>query len=416
MTLPPPISTVGEFLRCLEPMTRAAAPNSFLYRGQADSHWRVDCSAVRRLATNRADTLQGPVHPAVVSYLDSLLREASQHAGKWAGLPGGFSELQILAQLQHFGAATPLIDFTLNPFVALWFASNDRLDRDGAVYVLSRGDLREIDESHVRVNGVLSYFYPVDTWDVPPYVWFPNKLPGRAEHQQSAFVLGVTSQIAPYRLKKCIVAKGAKTELLRELRDDYGIREEDLFADLPGFAQANSVSRHLDDGQALQLWLYQVAVASTRKEKAIAHARLGLAHSAIRDSESAVKHYTKAIELDPGHPGSYHNRAKELTLLGDLAGALADYDTEIGLLEGRENDSPRVAEVYWLRGHVHWRLEQMERAVADMGTALKRGLKRYHSERVGGIVDYPPAHVEYQLLTRAETEDRGSAAADEGHR
>ena len=416
MTLPPPISTVGEFLQCLEPMTRGAAPDSFLYRGQADSDWNVDCSAVRRLATNRADTLQAPVHPAVISYLDSLLREAAQHVGKWADLPGGFSELQILAQLQHFGAATPLIDFTLDPFVALWFAGNDRLDRDGAVYALSRADLREIDESDARAKGVISYFYPETTWNDPPYVWFPKRLPGRAEHQQSAFVLGVTSHIAPYRLKKCVVAKGAKTELIRELRDDYGIREEDLFADLPGFAQANSVSRHLDDGRALQLWFYQVEVASTRKELAIAHARLGLAHSAIRDSQLAVEHYTKAIELDPDHPGSYHNRARELTRKGDFAAALADYDTEIGLLEGRDTDSPRLAEVYWLRGAVRRRLEQMERAVADFNKAMKLGLKRYHSERVGGIVAHPPTHAEYQLLTSDETEDEQSAAADEGHR
>ena len=397
-------------------MTRGTAPDSFLYRGQADSDWNVDCSAARRLATNRADTPQGPIHPAVVSYLDSLLREASQYAGKWADLPGGFSELQILAQLQHFGAATPLIDFTLNPLVALWFASNDRLDKDGAVYALSRADRREIDEYHARVNGILSYFYPVNTWDDPPYVWFPNRLPGRAEHQQSAFVLGVTSYIAPYRLKKCVVAKRAKTELLRELRDQHGIREENLFADLPGFAQANSVSRHLDDGRALRLWLDALAGASTRKEKAIAHARLGLAHSAIRDLESAVEQYTKAIELDPDDPGPYHNRARELTLMGDFAGALTDYDTEIVLLEGDDTGSPRVAEVYWLRGTVHQRLEQMERAVADMNKAIELGVKRYHSDRVRGIVTYPPAHAEYQLLTSDETEDERSAAAYEGHR
>ena len=397
-------------------MTRGAAPDSFLYRGQADSDWDVNCSAVRRLATNRADTQQAPAHPAVVSYLDSLLREAAQHVGKWADLPGGFSQLQILAQLQHFGAATPLIDFTLNPFVALWFASNDRLDRDGAVYTLSRRDLREIDESDVGAKDIISYFYPETTWDDPPYVWFPKRLPGRAEHQQSAFVLGVTSQIAPYRLKKCVVAKGAKTELIRELRDDYGIREEDLFADLPGFAQANSVSRHLDDGRSLQLWFYQVEVASTRKERAIAHARLGLAHSAIRDVESAVQHYTKAIELDPDHPGPFHNRARELTLMGDFAGALTDYDTEIVLLEGDDTGSPRVAEVYWLRGTVHQRLEQMERAVGDFKKAIELGVKRYHSETVGGIVAHPPAHAEYQLLTSDETEGDRAAAADEGHR
>ena len=46
------------------------------------------------------------------------------------------SDLEILGELQHFRAATCLIDFTFNPLVALWFAcqpSNDEVHRDGKV-------------------------------------------------------------------------------------------------------------------------------------------------------------------------------------------------------------------------------------------------------------------------------------------
>ena len=45
--------------------------------------------------------------------------------------------LQLLAKLQHFGAATGLLDFTHNPLVALWFAC-DEPGHDGKVFFLSK--------------------------------------------------------------------------------------------------------------------------------------------------------------------------------------------------------------------------------------------------------------------------------------
>lgn len=39
-------------------------------------------------------------------------------------------DLQLLADLQHYGAPTRLIDFTSNPMTALWFACQDAPDRD----------------------------------------------------------------------------------------------------------------------------------------------------------------------------------------------------------------------------------------------------------------------------------------------
>ena len=62
------------------------------------------------------------------------------------------SDLELLAELQHFGSDTGLLDFTYNPLVALFFAckpSNKNNGKDGAVYCFNR-----MDTLHKKLNIV----------------------------------------------------------------------------------------------------------------------------------------------------------------------------------------------------------------------------------------------------------------------
>lgn len=58
-----------------------------------------------------------------------LLREA-RHWGLGYGVGGWSSDLQLLADLQHYGTSTRLIDVTSDPMTALWFAAQDVGDSD----------------------------------------------------------------------------------------------------------------------------------------------------------------------------------------------------------------------------------------------------------------------------------------------
>ena len=53
------------------------------------------------------------------------------------------SDLEILAELQHFGAATCLIDFSRSALVALWFAcqQSSRGAANGKVYAVRHDDM-----------------------------------------------------------------------------------------------------------------------------------------------------------------------------------------------------------------------------------------------------------------------------------
>ena len=66
------------------------------------------------------------------------------------------SDLPLLAELQHFRAATCLIDFTRNALVALWFAcekkstteSEDEVEEtDGKVYAVRIDDPARLEQS-----------------------------------------------------------------------------------------------------------------------------------------------------------------------------------------------------------------------------------------------------------------------------
>jgi len=114
------------------------------WRGQADIRWPLDSSAVRRLirwgenleiaATPGERSIQR-LTDAVDVYERELLNEA-RLGGHDKDQSGHLTDLELLASLQHYGAATRLLDFTLNAMLATWFASESALSADVAGILL----------------------------------------------------------------------------------------------------------------------------------------------------------------------------------------------------------------------------------------------------------------------------------------
>jgi hypothetical protein len=106
------------------------------WRGQASIDWMLDPSLVRRYR-RRAEPGNAP--QISEAGLRSLERELIERA-RAAGLAGNLCELELLARLQHHGAATRLLDCSRNAFVALWFAGRWEPDRDGVLLGFELGD------------------------------------------------------------------------------------------------------------------------------------------------------------------------------------------------------------------------------------------------------------------------------------
>ncbi len=98
------------------------------------NHWTLDPSLVRRYRRHC-----GPDSALNESSVRDVERGLIERA-RAAGLGTDVCELELLARLQHHGAATRLLDCSRNAFVALWFACRWAPEKDGILVGFELGE------------------------------------------------------------------------------------------------------------------------------------------------------------------------------------------------------------------------------------------------------------------------------------
>ena len=300
-------------------------------------------------------------------------------------------DLELTAELQHYEAATCLIDFTRNPLLALWFAcggfsSSKNGDEEGAIVAFEAGEPSEcktIDSGDIEKS--IDELLQPEGGIKKPYVWNPSQGQNtRITAQQSAFVFGRTAiEIAPSHV--CYV--GDKENILKKL-SACGITKKSLFSgDFDGFARIlNSVlspkadyyriarekqANGEESDQRLAV-LYYDKVLEKGKDM-LAYGYRGVAKFSLGDHRDAIADYDQLIALSPKSAGAYNNRGIAKRNLGDYKDAIADYDRAIEF-------APQYADAYNNRGYAKeiWRDEKGAEAaynyvdaIADYDEALK---------------------------------------------
>ncbi len=235
------------------------------WRGQEDICWGIDCTAARRLIDHQP-TISGPAHieGSVREYEEKLLDEA-RLVGQ--GFFGGrkLSDLELLSVLRHYGAATRLMDFTRNAFVALWFATLRGHDGYGLLLGLDppSGAARRI-RTEDHLNKSLRTLMDLKEVQRKFLLWEPRHLFDRMRVQQSLFVLGPVAsrgwgtapfglqardpEVVPQELVLIAVSPRLKTQLLdidghsASWRSLFGYEERYMFPDLEGYARSHGAS------------------------------------------------------------------------------------------------------------------------------------------------------------------------------
>lgn len=342
---PTQISSLGEFIEWVTQL----GLEKYLFRGVPNAEYRIQASAYRRpKEEDREEERFLQINQRLIA--DARLRGHGERNGRELG------DLEILAQLQHFGAATCLIDFTRNAQVALYFACQKDLKwekksqdfenpPDGKVYAMSNDPLKLKKVTPDLLKEKIDYFLPSfdpyrRNWQL--YYWEPGYQNNRIIAQQSVFVFGAPHL---YENEACIITESCKKDILIELERVSGINDAMLFPDFDGFARLHHEDIPYTEPSTLDYLgrAFEASGADQYKE--------------------AILNYDKIIELDPKNSAIYRWRAEAKTQLGWNDAAINDYSRMIEL-------NPCM-DTYDTRGKALFRLKRYQQAIADFGKMIE---------------------------------------------
>lgn len=395
------IKNIEEFIA----WTKELPGKLYLYRGLGKSKWNVESSALRRLNVQEKESLS----VAFKNYIDQLLDE-SRLRGFGYKNDRKLSDLELLAELQHHGASTCLIDFTDNALIALWFACTDQPQKEGKVIAMATDEnsqFRRINYNNLQTS-IEKFLNKEQLW-----IWKPSDLNNRIMTQQSNFVFG-DAIIEKTHYKEVIICSNDKINIINELEKSFGINEKYLFNDFIGFALCNrhdkivdnftaeyyfsrgvifqqnkeykkaqkyyEMALRLDPASAAtynnigkimhDLGNYNKAIYNLKKSTGYnsnipeTYNNIGTAYFALHDVENALSYYNKAIELNPQYAEAYVHRGIAKQILKQYENAILDFDKAIEL-------RPQYAGAYMNRGIVKQALDKYQETILDFDKAIE---------------------------------------------
>ena len=137
------------------------------------------------------------------------------------------------------------------------------------------------------------------------------------------------------------------------------------------------VQLHLDLGQADQAML-SIRKIKDQQSDSLYHYYLGRITSMLMQNQESIKHFQKAIQLDPKHAKSFASMALVQGRMGDFKTALKNLDRAI-LIE------PGYAKAYSNRGVTRGALQQNQAALSDFSQSIRLDPRLADAYRNRGI-------------------------------
>lgn len=241
-----------------------AKNKNFFYRGHANDAWKLQTSFHRAASKNNINMLQ---------YLDVIIPEVHYHVcanhNQIIDLANVYEFAAFLVLIQHHGFPTPLLDWTLSPYIAAYFAFKEVNDLyPASEYVkIYAFDYSEWNTSYKQTNDLRDFENPhVST--IRPFAKFNPRI----IHQQGMFTITniddieghinyCSASIGKQFLYTMLLSVKDKPLVLREL-NLMGINQMTLFPNIDGicealkgqFFSANTVGPTLNEIMQRDFW------------------------------------------------------------------------------------------------------------------------------------------------------------------
>lgn len=169
-----------------------SAQTAYLLRGQADSTWTLKPS-INRLLPDKV-TVEQALQVESLG-LQQFKEQAHLHLRSallpsMVHVPGAQFIGEWWALMQHHYAPTRLLDWTLSPYVALYFAVEREFDKDGAVYLVHRHTIEASYREYFADRNSISEKQLQDPQAKPAlFAWSPARSTERFVAQQGYFTV-----------------------------------------------------------------------------------------------------------------------------------------------------------------------------------------------------------------------------------
>ena len=335
-------------------ITKKSEDGDYIFRGEPECYEKVSSTLYRQLEVVGVE----PPGDMEENFQSLELEEASKFTEKT-------DEFEILTELQHFGGKTNLIDFTTDPYIALFFAcyGPDSIEEDGRVILQDK-------------NGAAK------DWIREPRNPGPDS---RVSAQKSIFVRPPKGVVDLD--KKVVIPKDLKLPILTFLaRQEPPISPESVYHDLHGFIRSqetrwNAVAEsarglnhvkkgsEANDSEEKSLHYKKAMehfnrVLRLQPDSAVAYNNRGLAYVGKGAFDDAIADFTKAIELNSDLAVAYSNRGGAYREKGEFDTAIKDFNKAIEL-------EPNRADTFSNRGGAYRNKGAFDDAIADFTKAIE---------------------------------------------
>lgn len=183
-----------------------------------------------------------------VNALEDIIRKAkNMYPNKY---PADMSDLDILADIQHNGGATCLVDFSKNLLTSIWFACNadpkdngyiycynimeDMIERDRLTIIRPEDENRKISELLAQTYRETNVCSDVETRFC---LWEPSKKNTRMFRQDSVFVFGIEKfNVNDHAINVIEIKAEWKSAILTTMKIIFNISGSSVYNDYIGFA------------------------------------------------------------------------------------------------------------------------------------------------------------------------------------